>query len=642
MIVGALSLALAGSASAGSPRLPAGSVGTAQLQKGAVTSPKLANGAVRARNVANGTLTGKQINASTLGPVPLANDAGALGGVPPVGFQRAVSGSCAGHGAIAQINANGTVSCQPVGAGTLTRVFGAAGSGITGGGRTGSVTLGTDPTVLQRRITGACPAGEAISSVGQAGTVSCQALGSTGGTITGVSAGTGLDGGGSTGNVTLSLDPAYQLPQTCTTDESVQWTGTTWGCLTPAAVAWSLTGNAGTDPISDYVGTSDDQPLIFKTDGIQALQLEPPGDTSYNTPNVVGGYSGNSVSSGVSGATIAGGGTSVHGETNTVTGDFGTVGGGLDNQATAFGTVAGGQFNQAAANGAVTGGHLNQATGDGAVAGGYGNTASGTDATAFGGNNAASAEGATAFGGNSESGGNTASAEDASAFGQANMAGGVSATAFGHSNTAVGNQSVAAGDSNLARGSDSFALGANANASDDNSFVWSDGTQGSGPSDFGSTGTDQFDALASNGFTFQTSAPGATFTGCTFTSGDSWACTSDRNAKHDFQPISDQATLQALAELPIESWSYNLDRSGTRHVGPTAQDFMAAFHVGDNAKEISTLDEGGIALASIKGLDQLVARQRAVIARQQAEQRRQQTELAWLKAQVLKLERQRG
>lgn len=97
------------------------------------------------------------------------------------------------------------------------------------------------------------------------------------------------------------------------------------------------------------------------------------------SPNLIGGYSGNSVTAGVYGATIGGGGES--GNTNRVTDNYGTVGGGRNNQA---GDNAGTTSDRWYAT--VGGGHNNTASNTYAtVGGGYGNTASGNRATVPGG-----------------------------------------------------------------------------------------------------------------------------------------------------------------------------------------------------------------------------------------------------------------
>ena len=37
-----------------------------------------------------------------------------------------------------------------------------------------------------------------------------------------------------------------------------------WKAITPKASWWSLTGNAGTNPASNFIGTTDAQPLVLK------------------------------------------------------------------------------------------------------------------------------------------------------------------------------------------------------------------------------------------------------------------------------------------------------------------------------------------------------------------------------------------
>jgi uncharacterized coiled-coil protein SlyX len=89
--------------------------------------------------------------------------------------------------------------------------------------------------------------------------------------------------------------------------------------------------------------------------------------------------------------------------------------------------------------------------------------------------------------------------------------------------------------------------------------------------------------------------------------------TSDVNAKTDFVAVDTQEVLAAVAELPINTWSYKTDEFGSRHMGPTAQDFYAAFEVGKDDKHISTLDSAGVALAAIQGLNEIVVEKEAQI-----------------------------
>ena len=124
-----------------------------------------------------------------------------------------------------------------------------------------------------------------------------------------------------------------------------------------AASFWQTTGNAGTTPGANFVGTTDNQPLELHVNGLRALRLEP-GTTTNGAPNVIGGSLVNIVSNGVIGATIAGGGaTNLNSspQRNVVSADFGTVGGGIDNgSGGSWATVGGGNGNNADGNGVVT------------------------------------------------------------------------------------------------------------------------------------------------------------------------------------------------------------------------------------------------------------------------------------------------
>jgi hypothetical protein len=91
-----------------------------------------------------------------------------------------------------------------------------AGPGLTGGGSTGDLSLAVDFAATQQRVTGSCATGQLMTGVNQNGTVSCQSVtGAGGGDITAVSPGPGLTGGGPTGDVTLSA--AFGGPGTANT-----------------------------------------------------------------------------------------------------------------------------------------------------------------------------------------------------------------------------------------------------------------------------------------------------------------------------------------------------------------------------------------------------------------------------------------
>jgi hypothetical protein len=84
---------------------------------------------------------------------------------------------------------------------------------------------------------------------------------------------------------------------------------------------------------------------------------------------------------------------------------------------------------------------------------------------------------------------------------------------------------------------------------------------------------------------------------------------SDRALKEEFAPVDSRAVLGAVLGLPIERWSYKGEAA--RHLGPMAQDFAAAFGLGEDDRHIFPLDAAGVALAAIQELHALVANQGA-------------------------------
>jgi hypothetical protein len=238
---------------------------------------------------------------------------------------------------------------------------------------------------------------------------------------------------------------------------------------------WQLGGNAGTTPGTDFLGTTDNKALELKVNGSRALRLEPDA----TSPNLIGGALANSnpAANGAYGIVIAGGGET--GFSNSVSDNYGTIGGGGGNIAgdlnadagsAEFATVGGGRFNTASKTQAV-------------VFGGEFNTASGFDSAVLGGGgNSAIASGSTVGGGSNNVASNSASF----------VGGGVNNTASGF------NSVVPGGRDNTASGQYSFAAGRQAKATQDGSFVWADNQL----ADVTSPATNTFTVRAQNGSFF--------------------------------------------------------------------------------------------------------------------------------------------
>lgn len=332
-----------------------------------------------------------------------------------------------------------------------------------------------------------------------------------------------------------------------------------------------------------------------------------------SSPNVIGGYIGNSVAAPYPGATISGGGAD--GFENQVTFSFGTIGGGAGNLAEGHSsTVAGGRFNIAGEDqSTVGGGQSNTARRNGTVAGGSGNTAFNLvlgGATVAGGLNNAATGGSSAIGG-----------------GETNTADGHFATVpGGRSNQAGADYSFAGGRRAIVR--TAGQVGGGDLDGDQGTFVWAD----SANADFVSTGPDQFLIRAAGGMGLNRNNPahpihvgtdGTNGNGAHLTAGGTWTNSSDRNAKHRFEEIDVRDILHKVSELPITRWQYKGEPDPIRHIGPVAQDFHAAFHLGSSDTHIGTVDSDGVALAAIQGLHEILKEKESEIAAQ----RRQIAEL---------------
>lgn len=433
---------------------------------------------------------------------------------------------------------------------------------------------------------------------------------------------------------------------------------------------WSSTGDSGSDPLVNFLGTTDAQPLDLRVHNARSLRLEPSNLLFGGLPatiNLIGGSQANNTRAGVRGATIAGGGLPVGFDDpnfgseapNQVLDHYGTISGGSANDA------GGGQLATLTdgAYASVGGGLMNKATQVAAtIGGGFNNRALGVYGTVPGGND------------------NWATAQQATVIGGArNTASGISATVSGgRSNCAGGADSWAAGVGATVRiGTDSGDPGTGCAGvpssgdadGDEGTFVWSDTSTSTR---FQSSGPDQFLIRADGGFalnnaTFLGSGDDVQFSArpfsgdvdmdlrlvphdttnsvsliaesttgtlaiigsptagsnrievaggtgglATLTHGGAWNNASSRLFKSEFQPVDVSAVLARVVDLPMTTWIYTGSDEG-RHMGPMAEDFRAAFGLSGNGRSISTVDADGVALAAIQGLNRKLEAENAIL-----------------------------
>ncbi len=451
----------------------------------------------------------------------------------------------------------------------------------------------------------------------------------------------------------------------------------TTGTVPAAALGniWGLGGNAGTTPGTQFLGTTDNQPLEFKVNGLRGLRIEP---TVNGHPNVIGGAD-NTVAAGVTTATIAGGALNDIGANSPGT----VIGGGEDNNIAAdswSATIAGGALNNIRINSdysVIGGGLLNNIPANSfyaTIAGGYSNSAV-SYAFAAGRQAKANHEGAFVWADNQN-------IDFAStAVNQFNIRASSGVRLNNDTSLSFGNQTRQM----LNLWTAGYGIGVQSDAQyfrTGNDFHWYRGGSHSDTAGNGGTGGVPLMSLSRSGYlglgltapsypldvqsgqavgrftstnnvngavlilknttaspgylaaiNFETASttPGQigylgsdqmafrvggqdrmTLDAAGLTVNGAMVLTSDRNAKQDFAAVDGRDVLEKIASLPIQSWSYT-NRPAAKHYGPMAQDFRAAFGLGEDDKHIATVDADGVALAAIQGLNQIVREKDAKI-----------------------------
>jgi hypothetical protein len=424
---------------------------------------------------------------------------------------------------------------------------------------------------------------------------------------------------------------------------------------------WQLSGNNVAS--GQFLGSTNNQSVEIHVNNQTAMRFAYASNAVDGfSPNVIGGASANFVSNGVVGATIAGGGLSNIQNSNSVSADFGTVLGGFGIITSGFGAIAGGGHSKAsgqystAMGSSFASGKFSTALG-GSIASGDYSFASGNFAQAIGTNSTAT--GVSEADGNYSTAMGAAEAEgDYSTATGGGQAQGIYSTATG-ATSASGNYSFTAGYLAIAAHDGCFvweddstpslyftstapnqflvqsAGGVGINTASPHANMLTVGTANSaygieqtdgnirvGTYVGGSTGGGWLGTISNHKFSLYVNSGPPTLTlntnglvgiGTTTPStalqviGTVTATvfnpSSDRNLKENFAPVSAREVLDKVTALPITRWDFKDDAS-IPHLGPMAQDFYAAFALGMDDKHIATVDESGVALAAIQGLNE--------------------------------------
>lgn len=361
--------------------------------------------------------------------------------------------------------------------------------------------------------------------------------------------------------------------------------------LASAPVAWQLTGN--TASAGQFIGTNDTSRMNFRTNNVLRATLKGNhqlniGATANNASLYVVGNDG-MVASGTFGSgalSVSGAGTRMVWFPGKGTFRAGTVAGNLWDTA------------NMGANSFAVG--YNTTAGINSFCSGYNSEA--VDYCFSVGNNChAQAVGAYP-GGNSIALGDSsyAVATRSVAIGRGNVTTSTTCIAIGRGNQASGSVSVAMGVGNNSNSNDSYTFGYHAFANGKNGvFIYADKSSGATLS---ATAINQFIVRAAGGIIFYSDS--ARTMGVSLAPGSgSWASVSDVHKKTNFETIDEENILAKVVALKITSWNYKSQANEIRHIGPMAQDFYKAFHLGESNKMILGTDMDGIILASIKALN---------------------------------------
>lgn len=206
--------------------------------------------------------------------------------------------------------------------------------------------------------------------------------------------------------------------------------------------------------------------------------------------------------------------------------------------------------------------------------------------------------------------------------------------AVGYNNNASGTAGIALGYSTTADGNYSTAIGYRASTGGRaGAVVISAGNPSLTTDSVRAQFDNEFVVRAPGGFRFRSSA--VNNNGCVIPAGGTaMTCSSSRALKENFTPVDGEDVLRRLRAVPVNTWNVIDEPSRALHMGPFAEDFRAAFGLGETDRGIGLQDIDGVNMAAIQALEARTTAQAAENAALRNDVSRLQAENAALRSDV--------
>jgi hypothetical protein len=230
------------------------------------------------------------------------------------------------------------------------------------------------------------------------------------------------------------------------------------------------------------------------------------------------------------------------------------------------------------------------------------------------------------------------------AMGYQPRASAVASTAIGAYNQGTGDYSLALGSYSQATQSHAVAIGTQAYATGIYSIALGSGANTNGKDGSMVVGDDAYFQTAYSsadnqltmrfigGYRLWSSYPDST-AGVYMRHGQSgWSNYCDRNKKENFMDVDGEELLEKIRNIPVTKWNYKKTDPNDKYIGPMAQDFYAAFHLGGtDSLGINSISIDGVNMAGVKALEARTREIKAALTTVMEENKHLKEQLAVLK-----------